>query len=264
MGGVDISRARILWPREHGTYGELLFPLLSSLLLAQPGHAAWGLSLLAAGGFLAHEGFSVLAGTRGVRAQRTGRPAAWRSVALFGGAALFGAVWAAPSLTPAILTAAGGAAALSATSVALTWFGREHTLEGELIAALTLTSWCVPVAVAGGMAVSVATAIWVIWTGVFGVATCAVHLVIARSTRRPVGLAMSLGWLLAVATPAVVWLFARAGHVPDLALAIPLPALVTFVALASAPVRATHLRQIGWSVIGVSGLTLALMAVAIR
>lgn len=262
--GVDVTGTKILWPREHGTYGELMFPLLSSLLLAQPGHAAWGLSLMAVGGFLAHEGFSVLAGTRGVRAQRNGRPAAWRSVALFGSAALFGAAWAAPSLTSAILTAAGVAAALSVASVALAWFGREHTLVGELMAALTLSSWCVPVALAGGLAVPVAAAIWAIWTGVFGVATCAVHLVIARSTRRPVSLAMALGWLLAVATPAVVWSFARAGHVPDLALAIPLPALVTFVALVGAPVRATHLRQIGWSVIGVSGLTLALMAVAIR
>jgi hypothetical protein len=261
---VAATSAKILWPREHGTYGELLFPLMSALLLARPGRAAWGLSLLAVGGFLAHEGFSVLAGARGLRAKRDAHAVAWRSVAIFGGAALLGAAWAAPSLTSATLTAVGVAAGLSVASVALAWFGREHTLLGELMAALTLSSWCVPVGLAGGVSLPVAAAIWLIWTGVFGVATCAVHLVIARSTRRPVSRALALGWLLGMATPLVVWSFARAGHVPDLALTIPIPALVTFVALVFAPVRGTHLRQIGWSVIGVSGLTLALMAVAIR
>ena len=87
------TSAKILWPREHGTYGELLFPLMSALLLARPGRAAWGLSLLAVGGFLAHEGFSVLAGARGLRAKRDAHAVAWRSVAIFGGAALLGAAW---------------------------------------------------------------------------------------------------------------------------------------------------------------------------
>jgi len=75
---------RLLLPQEHGTYGELLFPLVSALLLTTSGRASWGLVGLALGGFLAHEGFSVLVGTRGTRAQRRARPEAWRSVATFG------------------------------------------------------------------------------------------------------------------------------------------------------------------------------------
>jgi len=260
---VTVTRARILWPREHGTYGELLFPLLAALLLARPDQAAWALSLVAAGGFLAHEGLSVLVGTRGVRAQRDDRGVAWRSVVVFGGAALIAAAGALPALTSATLGATGIAASLSMASVAVAWFGREHTLAGELMAVIALSSWCVPVGLAGGMALPVATALWLIWTAAFGLATSAVHLVIARRSPRLDHRAGAIGWLIGAATPAALWMFVDAGHLPARALMIPIPAQALFLVLAAAPVRATHLRRIGWSVIGVSALTLALMAGAI-
>lgn len=85
------TRARtFLLPHEHGTYGEVLFPLASALVLGQANPAAWGLTLVAIAGFLAHEGFVVLLGSRGGRARRESSPAAWRSVSVFGALAIIG------------------------------------------------------------------------------------------------------------------------------------------------------------------------------
>lgn len=179
-----VQARALLLPREHGTYGEVLFPLVSALVLGEANRAAWGLALVAVAGFLAHEGFVVLLGSRGARIRREASPAAWRSVGLFGAAALAGAALAWPGLTQAVVLGVVLAAALSLAAIAAAWLGWERGLAGELLAALALTSWSVPVALAGAVPAVTAFSVWTIWCVVYGLATVIVHAIIAGVIRQ--------------------------------------------------------------------------------
>ena len=210
------ARARtLLLPREHGTYGEVLFPLLSALALGEANRAAWGLSLVALAGFLAHEGFVVLLGSRGARARRDASSAAWRSVGLFAAVAVAGAALAWPGLTRPAAQGLGLATALSAAAMAVAWLGRERSLAGELLAALALTSWSVPVALAGAVAAGTTLIVWAIWCVVYGLSTVIVHAVIAGTIRRGPLTARRLraiGWSIvgvSAATLLLIWLAFR-------------------------------------------------------
>ena len=50
----------MLLPREHGAYGQLLFPRLSALLIGRPAPGAYLLGAAAVAAFLAHESLLVL------------------------------------------------------------------------------------------------------------------------------------------------------------------------------------------------------------
>lgn len=208
------TRARtLLLPREHGTYGEVLFPLLSALVLGDANRAAWGLTLVALAGFLAHEGFVVLLGSRGARTRREASPAAWRSVGLFGAAAIAGAAVAWPGLTQTAALGLVLATALSIAAITAAWLGWERGLAGELLAALALTSWSVPVALVGAVPSVTVFRVWTIWCVVYGLATLTVHAIITGAIRQ-------------------------------------------------GPLTAKNLRSIGWSIVGVSAVTLLLIWIA--
>src|SRR4051812_49522750 len=87
-------------PREHGAYGQLLFPLVTALAVGRPRVVAWLLAASAVGAFLAHEPLLVLLGQRGARAARAqrGQAAIWfggTAVAAAGGGGGAGAMLAA-------------------------------------------------------------------------------------------------------------------------------------------------------------------------
>lgn len=210
------TRSRtVLLPHEHGAYGEVLFPLASALVLGQTNQAVWGLTLVAVAGFLAHEGFVVLLGSRGTRARRESNAPAWRSVGAFGALAVIGVSLAWPGLTPDVERGFALAAILSAAALAVAWLGREHSLGGELLAALALTSWCVPVALAGAVSAHTAMTVWMIWCGVYALATVVVHSVIAGAIQLgplTAGRLRSIGWsIVAVSaiTLLLIWTIAR-------------------------------------------------------
>lgn len=113
---------------------------------------------------------------------------------------------------------------LSGAALAVAWLGGERSLAGELLAALALTSWSVPVALAGAVPLATAFTVWMIWCVVYGLATVAVHSVIATTTQR---------------SPASVW--TRLG-----------------------PVTAKRLREIGWSIVALSAVTLLLIWIVFR
>lgn len=184
-------------------------------MLGQTNQAVWGLTLAAIAGFLAHEGFVVLLGSRGSRARRESNTSAWRSVGAFGALAIIGVVLAWPALTPDVERGFALAAMLSGAALAAAWLGWEHSLGGELLAALALTSWCVPVALAGAVPVKTAMTVWMIWIAVYAVATVVVHSIIAG-------------------------------------------------ALGPGPLTAKRLRVIGWSIVGVSAITLVIVVLVFR
>lgn len=249
----------LLIPREHGTYGELAFPMLTSLLVFRPSTAAWGLTAVAIGGFLAHEAFLVLRGARGRRVQQTSALAARRSLLTFGVVILIGAGLALPAMTSISVWGLVAALVMSGAAVLVAVVGREHSLRGELLAAGALTSWSWPISLAGGAPIVPALSIWLLWWGVFGVATCGVHAVILRTTRRAATTAVIAGAVLATALVALAGALASGGQLPQAFIWTPVPAVATFIVLVVTPVRAHALRQIGWSVIGVSVVTLVLV-----
>ncbi|NQW03663.1 MAG: hypothetical protein HQ485_06510 [Acidobacteria bacterium] len=132
------------------------------------------------------------------------------------------------------------------------------------MAAVTLSSWCVPVGLAGGLSTALVMVIWMIWSGVFAIATCAVHVVIAATAKRPSRPVWALGAALILVVMATLGWVVPDVHLPRATLAIPVSAIALFLGLTLGPIHAKRLRPIGWSVVGVSLLTLVLMVIALR
>jgi len=59
-----------MWPKEHGAYGQLVFPLATAFAIAGATAPALLTAIAVTAAFLAHEPLIVLLGRRGVRARR--------------------------------------------------------------------------------------------------------------------------------------------------------------------------------------------------
>lgn len=237
----------MLLPREHGTYGEVLFPLISVLVLGTPNPGVWGLVSVTVGGYLAHEGVIVLNGGRGPRAQRDQGRQAWKSVLVFGGLAVMGALVAMTSLTRDAWIASASAAAVSSVALANAFRGTEHSLSGEVLAAIALPAWAVPIGLQGGMFWADALTVWGAWAAGYTGATGVVHVIIARTRQQPSRRPMFVAVIGAAIGPLV-----------SLA-ALPLSA--TTLVMLALPVTARSLRRVGWSVIAASVATLMALVI---
>jgi hypothetical protein len=242
----------------------MLFPLTAALMIGSPGPTALGIAATAIGGYLAHEGFVVLLGRRGPRARREHARPAWRSIGLFGGLGAAGIALTAAQLDAAAWQGLGLAAVLSGLAVLMAWLGRERTMNGEILAAIALSAWSVPTALAAGLPWRIAFTIWALWSAAFAVATCAVQVVIARTTRRTHPWALGGGLMLSIAGPPMAVLLAQAGAVPVGAAITLLPSSLGALTVIAAPVSARRLRDVGWSFIAVCVATLALMVGVLR
>jgi hypothetical protein len=67
-----------MFPKEHGAYGQLAFPVVAALIVAGPSTAGLLVVVAAVGGFLAHEPAAVLLRWRGSHARRERRRDATR------------------------------------------------------------------------------------------------------------------------------------------------------------------------------------------
>lgn len=248
---------RSLWPREHGAYFQLAVPLASACMIQPPTLPMVALALAACLAFLANEPLLVLLGHRGRRRlELDGRRARVRIALLGGGALAAGLAGLAAGPGPAVPAAAVVGVPVLALLVAA-WRRAEHTIPGELIAAVALTGAAVPVLVSGGRSLGGAAEIWLGWATGFAATVLAVHRVIARH-RRPgsvidVGLAVGL---LAVVLGTIVT------SSPGLRIAAPLAGLS--MALVITPPPATRLRTVGvvTAVVAVGTATLAVLQLA--
>lgn len=231
---------RSLWPREHGAYFQLAIPLIAAYLLRPASLAMAALTAAAWLAFLAHEPLLVALGHRGLRMrERAGRRAGIRLAVLAPAAAVLGALGLALAPSGALAVAALVAVPAAAV-VALALRRAEHTLAGELVAAVALTGAAAPVLVAGGATPGTAVAVWLGWSLGFGATVVAVHRVIARH-RRP---ASWIDRILAVALVAATAGSAALGwQALPLAIAASLTGLAA--ALVAVPPAATRLRAIG-------------------
>ena len=248
-----MKRRRLL-PKEHGAYGQLLLPLVGGLAMGSPTWASGLFFVSAVAAFVGHEPALVLLGTRGRRAREEDGPRALRA-GLSRGAVALAAGLAGLWLSSPARVAAALALVLAIVLVPFVAREQEKTAIGEVIAAGALAGASLPVAVAGGVALTTALAAWGAWLVAFAASTAAVRTVIARhkkGARAWVDIA-----LLATATVAGLVLAAKTA----VGLAS-LPMLVAAWILFFLRVHPRRLKLVGWSLVTCSVATLTVLLVA--
>jgi YwiC-like protein len=248
----------VLIPREHGAYGQLLFPLLSALLIGQPAPGAYLLGAAAVAVFLAHESLLVVLGQRGARAAREQGSEARRSLALFGA---FGAVTGAVSfvvLPRLALISLLVPVVLVLFVAVLVIAHRERSTGGEVLVSTALASVSLPVALAAAVSRVNALTLFLVFTALFITATVAVRAMIGRATRAggpppAAAAALALGILAALAVASAI------GRLAPVAPFAALPVCAVALGLTAKPPSPRHLRAIGWTLVGATALTAVIL-----
>lgn len=224
---------RSLFPREHGAYAQLAAPMIAACIIA-PSVAGLLLAVAASCTFVANESLLVVLGHRGPRMKTEAGPRATRWLAaLLGTATVAGALGLV--LAPQVLPIAAVCAVFTCVLVGFAWRRKEHTLAGELVAAVSLTGAAAPIAVAGGAPLAHASWLWTSWALGYAVTIFAVHRVIARHKQR----ARNADILAFLGTLAVSCGFAY------LRLLAALPLAVAALVLVIVAPSARYLRPIG-------------------
>jgi hypothetical protein len=239
------ARTTSFWPREHGAYVQLLAPLTSALVFAGPSPAALACTALAAALFLAHEPLIVLLGQRGARCREASARAARAHLfvrlalaALLG----LGLLIAAPSAVGLALLVP---AAPSLGALAMLVSKREKSLLAELLAALALASFSIPVLVAQGISARSIGIFSAGWLAVHALATVTARAYVYRKREgeRPLQ-AASLGALTLLG---LAGLLAAVGHVP-VAVAFALaPFTLVAIALRWRRYQPRTPKSLGWA-----------------
>lgn len=243
--------SRLLLPREHGAYVQLLAPLTLAFLLTGGSLAAGLFAGAAIVAFVANEPLLVVLGHRGKRASQQNRSRAIRMLAVLiptavvmGSSALWLAGWPTRAVAAALLVP-------TAALVALGVKRQQRTVLGELFALVSLAGAAVPVATAAGMTVVDALTLQAAWVVGYGCSVLCVHRVIDRGRRqrsaRDVVLSVVFFGISCGAAVLTCKTFAFSPAVP-LALAAGVVAY-----LAPPPAR---LRTIGFAMVGASSVAI--------
>lgn len=245
-------------PKEHGAYGQLLFPLVTAAAMGRPTLAAVALIITATATFLAHEPLIVLAGARGPRARRDDGARARRWLMAVAAIALVGGL-------TALTTMPGGSrwtllVPIVAAAVAAAWSlrGRERTTAGELTAGIALTSVAFPVGVAAGVALPLAAGCVMAFTTGTVAATLSVRSLIGRF-RGTTGAHHDAPSVTVVAVMSVVLVAVNAalaseGWIHRGGFWAGLPVTVVAVALLMIAPPPKFLRRVGWSLVAATAV----------
>jgi hypothetical protein len=252
-----------LLPKEHGAYGQISFPLVTAFAVAGASTAGLLFTAAVVGGFLAHEPAAVLLGLRGVRAKRELRGAALR--------------WLACCLT---VSAAAGAGAFVTIDTAARWSvavpvvptlllalatarRQDKSVQGEILAALAFSGAAMPVCMAGGASAAAAAAVAIPFALLFTASTLAVRVTILRvrggGDPRAAYVTRQAAFSLVGGAAAVLAVAIARGYLSPSVLAAAGPGLLTAAIIAAHPPSSTHLRTLGWALIGVSVVTAAIV-----
>jgi hypothetical protein len=252
---------RWLFPREHGAYGQLAFPLVAVLGSGTPGPAAWALVIAFVAGFIAHEPLLVLLGQRGPRARREQEDAAIRTLVWMSGMAVIDLAFAVYRLAPALRWTVLVPIAFAIATVPLIVQKKQRTATGEMHVALALGSCALPTGVASGLSAQEAASCWFVLTLGFWAATLAVRATIALQRREPSAAERLAAALIALGSPvAALWMSHRFGVHPLLWIAT-LPLSTLAILFAATPPSARRLRTVGWALVTAgAAATVALIA----
>jgi YwiC-like protein len=241
-----------LFPKEHGAYGQLLFPIATAFAIGRitlPGLALAGAGICA---FIAHEPLLVLIGRRGPRAAREQGSRALRWATAFAGAALILGVLAAAFLPAAARIALILTAALAIGLGAFIAVDREHTMGGECWMSATMGAFAAPMALGAGVSTQAAATAAAALAAAFVAPTLGVHAVIAF-TRHPPALEARLICLVAVIGIVVMLsVFASRGLISGSGTWAAVPASAAACGLAARPPSARRLRGVGWTLVATS------------
>jgi hypothetical protein len=245
---------KLLLPREHGAYGQLLLPLVTGLVLwGTPRPSSYLLCLTALGLFWSHEPLLILLGHRGSRQRRVLGRRAWLMFSLLLGVALGSLLGSWQLLPSSERMHLGWPLGLGLLVLPWLWSKQEKTSSAELLVAVALSAWVVPVLLSKGVGLSRALALWLSFAGLFAVAVLAVRGLLHK---------VSLGWSLGAAV--LTLLGAVLGGEAELLpkdLAWPLvPTLLMALGLSLARPGPQRLRQIGWLIVATTVVQTTLLA----
>ncbi len=257
----------VLLPREHGAYGQLLFPIATALVLGDRALAAFAISVASAAAFVGHEAVLTLLGHRGARASRERRRRAtgW----LLACSAVVGALgtWSFERMATAARFSLLLPLVFALLLVPFIWSRREHSTAGEIVAAIGLSSCSVPAALAGGVASTRAVTSWLVFALSFVVATLAVRSIIARIRNARIASGDGVrfanrgaAWL-AAGVIAISLVLADRGWMPRAAPIALLPVCALAGGLALFPPHPRHLRTVGWCLVTATVVTAVVLAV---
>jgi hypothetical protein len=254
----------MLFPREHGAYGQMAFPLVTALIVSAPSPSGFLLIVAVIAGFLAHEPVTILLGSRGPRARRELNGTATRQLGacLFIGAiAVVGAMVTMEAPVRWLLIGPG----VPALCVAIATLSRyDKSSWSEVAAALAFSAAAVPVATAGGASVRAALSVAIPFALLFVASTLAVRVVIlgVRGGGDPRAVLVTKRTVLLFAVFSAVSLGAvtAAECLPAVVAIAAAPGIATAVAIAARPPSPTRLRTLGWTLIAVSVITAGILA----
>ncbi|MGE5245845.1 MAG: YwiC-like family protein [Betaproteobacteria bacterium] len=248
-------------PREHGAYGQLLFPLVTALAVGRPGAAALALAASAIAIFLSHESLLVLIGQRGQRAAREHGAVARRwFVGLASIGAAFGLV-ALDRMPPQARLMLLVPVALAALLGAWIARRREHSTSGEIVSALGLSSLSLPIAVSAGASLAAALTCAIVFGIAFLVATVSVRAMILWARRAAGWPTRVVAALLAAAGVAALWALAQRGVTSPAGPWAALPVCGVGFAIAAAAPSPRYVRTIGWVLVGATAVTAVILII---
>jgi len=255
-----------LWPREHGAYGQIVLPLISSFAVAGVSPAGLAIAGATVAGFAAHEPAVVLLGLRGPRVKRD----RWRDAQRWFGCSL--AVGALSTIAALLTMPLGTVWSLLVPTVPAsllamaTISGREKSWYGEIAGALAFSGIAVPIALAAGRPAVVGATVMVPFALLFAAATLAVRVVILRvrggGDRRAAARTRRAVFALAATAMAVLTWAISAMALPASVLIATAPGLALAAAVAARPPAPTRLRSLGWMLMLTSVLTAVATIVA--
>jgi hypothetical protein len=256
-----------MFPKEHGAYGQLGFPLLTALFVAGASITSVLIASAAVAGFLAHEPLLVLTGHRGLRAKREHHASAIVWLVVTGGAVLLcgtAAAYRAPAdarwsfafpLVPAVLLIAALA------------LDREKTAVGELLVTVAFSFLAIPICIIGGAGAAAAFAIALVFAIHFGAATLSVRTIIlkVRGGGNPHATRATRQLLVAfvVITVGTMSALVVRGTLPMASLLAILPGVAVALAIGVTQPSPARLRTIGWTLVATSVAVAAILIVGL-
>lgn len=251
-------------PREHGAWVQLGFSLVGALLLGRPSAASFALVIAALLAFWAHEPLALVLGHRGDRLKKKAGCTAWYLLFGLGAGALGSMIAAAMWMPPAPRCALHPPIVVGTLLLVLVAARKEKSTAGELVAAVALSSWAVPVAVAGDVAPGIALEAWLAFAAGFALATLAIRAVIQSAKPRkhhPLRIAA-----LVAAPVGAASLFALSElHVIQAAISwAVVPAAIFAIWMGIAPPHPRALKEIGWGMTAATLVSTVALVVGFR
>ena len=252
---------RLMLPREHGVYGQLLFPLATALLVGRPTVPAFALVATGVFAFLAHEPLLVVFRRRGLRASREHNRRAWRLLIQRVVLSLLAATiaiarmpseWRLTLFAPVVF--AGGVGVIIALNC-------ERTIGGEMLTASTFSSLAFPTALAAGSTFDAAITCTAAFAASFAAATASVRTIITSTRQPPATRARVIAGTSVLLSLALLVVLAQVGLMRVVGVWAVLPSCGAALAFVMWPPRAIHLRTVGWTlVIGSSSTAVVLVS----